>query len=203
MKKVFEDLTGMKFGFWTVIERAPNNANGSARFICRCQCGTVRVIRAQALKNGGSRSCGCHKNDYNRKHNGKGTRLYEIWRQMRYRCQKEGHSAYPGYGGRGIKVCAEWEDFGNFRSWAMANGYDDSKSIDRIDVNGDYCPENCRWADSKTQMNNRRNTPHYSYLGESLTLSEWSQRLGIPRSTIRNRMKNGLSFAEAVEQKID
>lgn len=197
----FEDLSGRHFNAWEVLERAPNNSHGSAMFLCRCECGTTRVIRAGCLKSGKSKSCGCHKNDYNRTHGGKGTRLYEIWRQMRYRCQKPNHNAYPKYGGRGISVCPEWNDFAVFRAWALSHGYTDRLSIDRIDVDGNYCPENCRWADSTVQMNNRRTTPHYSYMGENMTLSEWSRRLGIPRTTLQNRIRRGKTFAQAVEQR--
>ena len=196
----FQDLKGQTFGYWKVLARAVNYKDGSAQWICQCECGTQQILRASSLKSGNSRSCGCHKNDYNRKHGGKGTRLYEIWRAMRYRCQNPEHQAYKDYGGRGIKACSEWEDFGVFREWAVTAGYDDTKSIDRIDVDGDYAPGNCRWTDCETQMNNRRNTPHYTLWGETLTISQWSKRLGIPRSTIYNRMKQGLSFEQAVQK---
>lgn len=195
-----EDLAGKIFGHWTVIKRAENNKHGSAQWLCRCECGKERVVRAQGLKNGSSKSCGCHKNDYNRTHGGKGTRLYECWRHMRYRCENPKNQAYGDYGGRGISVCKDWHDFEKFKQWALANGYEDSLTIDRIDVDGDYEPNNCRWVGSKVQMNNRRNTRHYEIDGENLTLSEWSERTGIPRSTIYNRMKNGDSFEEAIRK---
>lgn len=196
----FEDLSGKVFGYWTVVKRAENNKSGSAQWLCRCECGVERVIRAQALKNGTTKSCGCHKNDNNLTHGGKGTRLYECWRHMRYRCENPSNQAYEDYGGRGISVCEEWHDFVNFKQWALANGYDDSLTIDRIDVNGNYEPSNCRWAGSKTQMNNRRNTRRYELDGKNLTMSEWSQLTGIPRSTIYNRLKAGDSFAEAIKK---
>lgn len=197
----FEDLSGKTFGYWTVVKRAENTKNGSAQWLCKCECGAERVIRAQALKNGTTKSCGCHKNDYNRTHGGKGTRLYECWRHMRYRCENPSNQAYEYYGGRGVSVCEEWHDFASFRQWALANGYDDSLTIDRIDVDGNYEPSNCRWAGSKTQMNNRRNTRHYEMDGKSLTLSEWSRLTGIPSTTIYKRMKMGDSFEEAVKKR--
>lgn len=193
-----ENLIGERFGHWVVIARSENSAYGSARWKCSCDCGTTRVIGAQPLKSGKSKSCGCHKNDYNRKHGGKGTKLYEVWRSMRYRCENPNNQAYPMYGARGIRVCAEWKDFASFREWALSNGYENGLSIDRIDVNGNYEPSNCRWTDCKTQMNNRRNTPHFEYGGKSMTISEWSQALGIPRSTILNRLKRGWSFDKAI-----
>lgn len=195
----FEDLTGQRFGFWTVVGRAENTSYGAARWLCKCECGNTRVVKAQGLKNGTSKSCGCHKNDYNRIHGGKGTRLYEIWRQMIYRCEKTKHQAYSKYGGRGITVCSEWHDFTNFRNWSISNGYDDTKSIDRIDNDSGYCPENCRWTNAKTQMNNRSNTPHYQFNGQNLTISEWAEKTGISRSTIYGRLKRGLTFEEAIK----
>lgn len=119
---------------------------------------------------------------------------------MRYRCSNQNNQAYKDYGGRGIKVCQEWQDFSNFREWALANGYTDELTIDRIDVNGDYCPDNCRWASRKTQMNNRRCTPHYDVGDEKLTMSEISQITGIPRSTIMNRIRRGWPLSRAIEK---
>ena len=198
----FEDLSGKNFGFWKVISRAENSKEGSARWLCQCECGTQRIIKAQALKYGRSKSCGCHKNDYNKTHGGKGTRLYECWRHMRYRCENPSNQAYGDYGARGIKVCSEWHDFALFRKWAISSGYDDKKTIDRIDVNGNYTPENCRWTDSKTQMNNRRNTPHYEFDGVSLTISEWAQKTGIARNTILNRLRRGWGFEQAITEPV-
>lgn len=197
----FEDLKGQKFGYWTVVERAENHpAARSAQWLCECECGTKKIIRASALKSGKSKSCGCHKNDYNKIYGGKGTRLYECWRHMRYRCDNKNNQTYEMYGARGIKVCHEWQEFGTFRDWALENGYSDNLTLDRIDVNGNYEPSNCRWADAVTQMNNRRSTPHYTVDGRSLTISQWSRETGIPRSTILNRLKRGMSFEAAIEK---
>lgn len=119
---------------------------------------------------------------------------------MRYRCDNKNNQAYEMYGARGIKVCDEWQEFGAFRDWAFKNGYSDNLTLDRIDVNGNYEPSNCRWADAVTQMNNRRSTPHYTVDGRSLTISQWSRETGIPRSTILNRLKRGMSFEAAIEK---
>ena len=195
----FEDLSGKRFGKWTVIERADNNSCGSARWICKCDCGTIAIKPGESVKKSkqGCRKCYVSPR---KKHGGKGSRLYECWRHMRYRCDNKSNQAYPMYGGRGIKVCAEWYDFGKFQEWALENGYSDNLTLDRIDVNGNYEPKNCRWADAVVQMNNRRSTPHYTLGDKSLTISEWARETGIPRSTILNRLKRGWSFKDAVEK---
>lgn len=100
-----EDLSGRQFGYWKVIERVDNYKDGSARWLCECECGNRKIHRTCTLKRGQTKSCGCHKNDYNKVHGGKGTRLYEIWRHMRYRCENQSNQAYPEYGARGISVC--------------------------------------------------------------------------------------------------
>lgn len=198
----FEDLTGKRFGYWIVIERAANNEHGGVRWRCRCDCGNERIVGAQALKRGTSKSCGCHKNDYNRVHGGKGTRLYEIWRHMRYRCENPKNQAYEKYGARGITVCEEWHDFAEFRRWALANGYEDSLSIDRIDNDKGYRPDNCRWATSKTQMNNRRTCNVLEFGGEKLSISQWAEKVGIPRSTLLNRIKRGWSIERTLTEPV-
>ena len=189
-----------QYGLFLQAKKDERIATRSAQWLCECECGTKKIIRASALKSGKSKSCGCHKNDYNKIHGGKGTRLYECWRHMRYRCDNKNNQAYEMYGARGIRVCDEWQEFGAFRDWALENGYSDNLTLDRIDVNGNYEPSNCRWADAVTQMNNRRSTPHYTVDGRSLTISQWSRETGIPRSTILNRLKRGMSFEAAIEK---
>lgn len=198
-----EDLKGREFGFWKVIERAENHpTTRSAQWLCECVCGKRRIVRASALRTGRSKSCGCHKNDYNKTHGGKGTRLYEIWRQMRYRCENPNNQAYEKYGARGITVCDEWHDFAQFRAWAIDNGYDENLSIDRIDNDKGYCPGNCRWVSSYVQMNNRRMCNVLEFNGEKLTLSQWADKTGIPRSTLLNRIKRGWDVEETLTKPV-
>lgn len=116
------------------------------------------------------------------------SRLYNVWKTMRRRCNSPTANKYKNYGGRGIKVCNEWQEFPLFYEWAMANGYADNLTIDRIDNDGDYCPENCRWATNKEQARNRRSNHLITYQGETHTLIEWSEITGIPRHKLSDRL---------------
>lgn len=129
--------------------------------------------------------------------------LYNVWSCMRSRCHNKNHPQYKDYGGRGISVCNEWNDFRVFREWALSNGYVDRNnrddcSIDRIDVNGNYDPSNCRWTNRKVQMNNRRANVFLTYKGETKTLSQWADALGICYSTFMSRYDRGLSIERIV-----
>ena len=139
----------------------------------------------------------------NIKHNKSHTRLYSIWNGMKTRCYRTYHQSYSNYGGRGIKVCEEWyDDFEAFEKWALSNGYTDNLSIDRIDVNGDYSPENCRWVTLAEQRNNKQNTVYIDYGGEKLTAKEWSVKRNIPYKKIMDRLYKGFS-AEKILAKGD
>lgn len=194
----FVDLTGKRFGRLTVIERSPSIKLGVTRWLCKCDCGNLTVTTTGRLRNGTCRSCGCLHIESARKqghacakHHKTNCRLYRAWSNMKTRCYNKANKSYERWGGRGIYVCDEWlHDFEAFYNWAMSSGYDKHKTLDRIDNDGPYCPSNCRWATPKEQARNTRKNRHITYDGETHTLAEWSEILGVSPSTLCYRLKH-------------
>ena len=162
------DITGKQFGRLTAIEVSEYKKGEGYIWRCKCECGKESFLPVKRLMSGKVNSCGCLRDEkiaqVNAKHNkSKHSRLYNVWVGMRQRCNDPNHKSYANYGGRGIKVCDEWNDFTVFEKWAVANGYDEDApygecTIDRVDVDSNYQPDNCRWVDLSTQANNKRNS---------------------------------------------
>ena len=185
MAKKIEIKQGDKFGKWTIIEEiAPKIISGKPRrmFRCQCECGNIGEVQLACLRNGHSTSCGCEQKrraaKAQTKHGLAGKHpLYLTWKNMKKRCNYPNASEYENYGGRGI--CEEWSNsFQSFYDWAINNGWSRELTIDRIDTNGNYCPENCRWSNIETQMNNMTKNHYIEYNGDTYTLStlakQWS-----------------------------
>lgn len=182
----FIDLTGKKFGRLTVLERTDDliqpSGQHKTQWLCKCDCGNLITVQGCNLKSEHTQSCGCYSQDYpsHTKHNKCKTRLYKCWKHIKQRCYDKNSKEYINYGGRGITVCNEWlNDFQVFYDWAMANGYKDDLTIDRIDVNGNYEPSNCRWVTVKVQNNNKRSNRLITYNEKTQTLAQWADELQI------------------------
>lgn len=190
-------IVGAKYGRLTVLE----NYHPENKVLCICECGKYKVARATNVYYGGTRSCGClFKEGNNLKHGGKGKRLYIIWKSIRERCNTPSCTNYKNYGGRGIRVCEEWDQYLAFKMWAMTHGYKDYLTIDRIDVDGDYEPSNCRWATPKEQNNNKRNNRLLEFNGEIKTMSQWADITGISLKVIHCRLRRGWSVERALTE---
>lgn len=188
------DLTGQKFGYLTVLRFDENPSNKRTKWICACKCGNLASVQTQQLKQGKTISCGCRRYETkNQTHGMRHTRLYAIWCGMKKRCSNESEKSYSRYGGRGITVCEEWaSDFIPFYNWSMENGYEEHLTIDRIDNEKGYCPENCRWITQAEQQGNKTNNILVEHNGETKTLAEWCRIMDQPYQRIHDRMKSAL-----------
>lgn len=199
----FKDLTNRRFGRLTV--KAFNHfGNNGAYWLCVCDCGREKVVRGSHLTSGNVKSCGCLRREVldSTTHGLSRSRLYNIWASIKKRCLCLNNKDYNRYGGRGITVCDEWMKFEPFKNWAISNGYDDALTIDRIDNNSDYCPENCRWITSKYQSRNRRNNKTITYNGETHCISEWAEIKGLSHSVISARIKKGWVIEKVLNQPV-
>ena len=197
------DLTGKRFGMLEVIRKAPRTQNAT-RWECKCDCGNVSFVTSSDLRNGRTKSCGCLRGIVSKQkaktHGMSKSKLYCCWTDIKQRCYNENSPAFKQYGGRGIKMCDEWKkSFERFSDWATNNGYSEGLTIERVDVNGNYCPENCKWASPYEQSINRRSNIIISYNGESRCLSEWCKKYRTDYCLVYNRMhKNKWSFERAM-----
>ncbi len=203
-----KNLLNMKFNMLEVIDFAGTDKFKNNIWLCKCECGNTKKVLASHLISGHTKSCGCLQKQsfkfaiHKPKHNMIHTRLYKIWNGMKNRTNKNSSlvkTEYKNYSGRDITICDEWaKDFVAFYNWAMSNGYQDNLTIDRIDVNGNYEPSNCRWVTMKEQQNNKRNNTVIEYNGEKNTISQWTKKLGYSKGLLTNRLIRGWSIERAL-----
>ena len=198
-----KDETGNRYGYLTVIRRSDRKRNYT-EWVCKCDCGNEIIAMGTDLRAGKYVSCGCkRKEGYRKTHGMCKTRLYKTWCDMKARCYRKNAKGYEFYGARGISVCDEWKNsFESFRDWALVNGYDDSLTIDRIDVNGNYCPENCRWLTIQEQLRNTRKNVFITIDNKRLTIKEWADVLGVNPGTLYSRKERGWNDVDVLTKPI-
>lgn len=213
------DLTGQKFGRLTVVKRVEDHVSKCGRrqtkWLCQCDCGNLCEGETIALRHGDKKSCGCLKSEKSSmrmiarnipKYGAnitRGNRLYQVWCSMRQRCNNPNDHGYKYYGARGITVCDDWSDFRNFQKWALENGYKKGLSIDRINNDKGYFPENCRWVDRYLQARNTRANHIIEYKGKAMTLREWAKRTGISEKTLSNRILSGWPIERVLTEPVN
>lgn len=197
------DLTGKRFGRLLVLKDTGEKKKRQKVWLCQCDCGNTKKVITSYLTSGDIKSCGCYRKESElknlskiwgkpRTHGLSKTKLYRVYSDMKNRCNNTKCKAYKDYGQRGIKVCDEWqENFMNFYDWAIKSGYKDELSIDRIDNNKGYSPDNCRWATQREQANNTRLTKKVTILGETKTFYEFEKQYGIPAQLMHSRYNKG------------
>ena len=189
------NIAGERYG--KLVALLPTNEktkNGGYKWLFRCDCGNTKIIPANSVRSGHVKSCGC----LTKLHGCTNTRLFHIWVDMKQRCENPNHPQFYLWGGKGIKVCDEWHDFLVFKKWAESSGYCDNLSIDRINGERDYCPENCRWATAKQQARNTKANHRITIDGETKALCEWIELSPITSSTYHKRKKRGMSDKDAL-----
>jgi hypothetical protein len=195
------DLSGKRFGRIVAINGF--RKKGRTYWKCQCDCGKEKDISAQSLVNGATKSCGCLNSEIAKKtrttHGDSKKRLYVIYSGMKTRCYNQNDDNYKKYGARGITICDEWlNDYEAFKKWALKNGYGDDLSIDRIKNERGYSPDNCRWANNKTQSRNKRDSVMITHEGKTKNLRDWAEIKGINPVTIYMRLKKGYSVEKAL-----
>lgn len=198
-RHAYIDLTGQRFGRLVVLKEVERNKFGHIQWLCQCDCGNTVISSTSVLRAGKRKSCGCIQPRYYAKNK----RLYGVWCGMLNRCENQNTKSYKDYGARGIAVCPEWHTFKNFLDWAISSGYDQEApfgeyTIDRVDTNGDYCPENCRWVSYKQQARNNRHNHLVTIDGETMPLVSAAEKYGISINTVKMRIKRGWSDVDAI-----
>lgn len=182
---VISDVSGKKFNKLVFVRRTNERRNGNILWECKCDCGNVTLVKKWDVTSGNTKSCGCLKmdvvkkmNQQNTSHGMSGTKIYKIWESMKRRCDSNKTERYSNYGGRGITYCDKWDKFEGFHEWSKKSGYKEGLSIDRIDVNGNYEPSNCRWVTLEKQSFNKTNSRKVAYKNKELTIAELAKETG-------------------------
>ena len=195
------NLIGLKFGKLLVIERDVNyirkfDNKPRPKYKCLCECGNIVSVIGSSLTSGMTKSCGCLRGKNLLKHGfSHKEKLYIVWVNMKKRCNKDKYY-------KTINVCNEWNNYENFRNWAISNGYKENLTIDRINNNGNYEPKNCRWVDMWVQNNNKRNNKYITYKNETKTVHQWAKIVGINAETIKKRLKLGWDVKRALTEEV-
>lgn len=191
-----KDITGQRFGKLVAIEPCGRTKSGVVKWRCKCDCGNYTEVSGTSLRTGVTKSCGCGVIDGLRvgwerpTHKQSKTRLYNIWCGMKNRTSEKADPRHKrDYFDRGIRICEEWEHcYEAFMDWALANGYKEGLTIDRIDNDGDYCPENCRWVPLAEQANNTRRNRNYTFNGKTQNITQWAKELNVSEDMLRGRL---------------
>jgi len=193
MAEKVNGMIGRRFGRYVVVaESEQRTKSGTIKYVCKCDCGNTRTISGSLLRNGESKSCGCYNRDLIKKDNPKYKRkLYFVYRSMLDRCNNPNCKSYNNYGGRGISVSQKWDTYEKFEEWCLNNGYEQGLWLDRIDNNGNYSPDNCRFITPKEQQNNKRTNVNVTIGGITMTIKQWSEKSGIGFATIERRIECG------------
>lgn len=200
-----KDMTGQKCGRLIAIKRVENDKYGNAMWLCRCDCGNDVITKGQHLRSGKTKSCGCYHRDkvskQSYRHGYSDTPLYKCWHSMKRRCLDKKAESYVNYGERGITICKEWMDPINFIEWALDSGYKKGLTLERVDVNGIYEPNNCTWATRATQNRNTRRNVKVKIGNNTYVLAELARKAGVTRGTMcKWYHKEGLRGIELIER---
>jgi hypothetical protein len=196
-----KDLTGQKFGRLVVVGRAPDGTDYNQRWHCVCECGANRIVFRHSLTTGVTQSCGCLHRERMTRHGMFGKPEYSAWVQMLQRCTNPKKKCFQDYGGRGITVCERWRAFENFYA-DMGPRPSPTHSLDRSDNDGNYEPENCRWATNLEQTNNRRVSRHLTLDGRTQTVGEWAREFNISRGVVYRRLDRGWDARRALTTEV-
>lgn len=181
------DLVGQRFSKLVVLSEAGRTSDGKVTWLCQCDCGNTKIVSGRHLRRGSVKACGCMQFIANKRHGMHATKIYKTWNGMVSRCTNPRNSRWNDYGGRGIEVCDRWKSFEGF--YADMGDCPEGMSLDRVDVNGNYEPQNCRWATPKQQSRNRRDNRFVSWRGQTLTVAEWAEKMGMSKSVVLFRLK--------------